>query len=171
MPGAARLIALVRANEEPLPELARQTLVELADMIEATQARIAAFDARLKQLRSADPPPDVRRGKTEVMRGQGYAMAGVDYFRIQTGSLNDHSIGGGLLNRPIPGPRSWVHYVLVDAIDETIGRVQSLGGKLLRLKAAVPKTAWYAVVEDPQGNIFAVYQHDATAMPMPEPEV
>jgi uncharacterized protein len=95
---------------------------------------------------------------------------GVDYFRIQTGPPGDHSIGGGLLNRPIPEPRSWVHYVLVDSIDQTIERVKSLGGKLLRAKAAVPKTAWYAVVEDPQGNIFAVYQHDATAMPALEPE-
>ena len=95
---------------------------------------------------------------------------GVEYFRIQTGPPEDHSIAGGLLNRPIPGPRSWVHYVRVDSIDQTIERVQSLGGKLLRPKAAVPKTAWYAVVEDPEGNIFAVYQHDATAMPMPVPE-
>jgi predicted enzyme related to lactoylglutathione lyase len=95
---------------------------------------------------------------------------GIDYFRIQTGPPETHGIAGGMLNRPIPGPRSWVHYVLVDSIDETIDRVQRLGGKLLRPKAAVPKTAWYAVVEDPEGNIFAVYQNDALAMPMPEPE-
>ena len=95
---------------------------------------------------------------------------GIDYFRIQTGPPGAPGIGGGLLNRPIPGPRSWVHYVLVDSIDQTIDRLQSLGGKVLRPKAAVPKVAWYAVVEDPQGNIFAVYQHDALAMPMPEPE-
>ena len=95
---------------------------------------------------------------------------GVDYFHIQTGPPEEHGIAGGLLNRPIPGPRSWVHYVLVDSLEETIDRVQSLGGKLLRPKTAVPKTAWYAVVEDPEGNIFAVYQHDALAMPMPEPE-
>jgi predicted enzyme related to lactoylglutathione lyase len=49
--------------------------------------------------------------------------------------------------------------------------VQSLGGKLVRPKTAVPKTAWYAVVEDPEGNIFAVYLHDPLAMPMPELEV
>jgi uncharacterized protein len=95
---------------------------------------------------------------------------GVDYFHIQTGPPEDHGIAGGLLNRPIPGPRSWVHYVLVDSIDQMIERVQTLGGKVLRPKLAVPKTAWYAVVEDPEGNIFAIYQHDALAMPMPVPE-
>jgi predicted enzyme related to lactoylglutathione lyase len=45
-----------------------------------------------------------------------------------------------------------------------------LGGTLVRAKAAVPKTAWYAVVADPEGNIFAVWQADPTAMPSPEPE-
>jgi predicted enzyme related to lactoylglutathione lyase len=95
---------------------------------------------------------------------------GIDYFRIQTDSEKGNGIAGGLLNRPIQGPRSWVHYVLVDSIDQTIERIQALGGKLLRPKTAVPKTAWYAVVEDPEGNIFAVYQHDALAMPMPVPE-
>ncbi len=96
---------------------------------------------------------------------------GIDYFRIQTGTDESHGIAGGMLYRPIEGPRSWVHYVLVDSIDKTIEQVENLGGKLLRPKAAVPKTAWYAVVQDPEGNIFAVYQHDPLAFPVPEPEI
>jgi len=48
--------------------------------------------------------------------------------------------------------------------------VQRLGGTLLRPKTAVPKTAWYAVVADPEGNIFAVWQADANAMPAPLPD-
>lgn len=85
--GAARLIALVRANEEPLPELARRTLVELADMIEATQARITIFDARLKQLAAADEAS--RRlmkvpGIGPVAAGTIRALAG-DVTRFRTG--------------------------------------------------------------------------------------
>ena len=45
-----------------------------------------------------------------------------------------------------------------------------LGGSVVRPKAAVPKAAWYAVVADPQGNIFAIWQADPLAMPLPEPE-
>ncbi len=97
-------------------------------------------------------------------------VAGVDYFRIQTGASDGRSIGGGLLSRPIEGPRSWVHYVSVDSIDQTIDKLQKMGGRVVREKTAVPKTAWCAVVEDPQGNIFAIYQTDPTAMPMPEPD-
>lgn len=97
-------------------------------------------------------------------------VPGVDYFRIQTAASAGHSIGGGLLLRPIEGPRSWVHYVLVDSIDLTIDKLQKMGGKIVREKAAVPKTAWYALAEDPQGNIFAIYQTDTTAFPPPEPD-
>ena len=95
----------------------------------------------------------------------------VDYFRIRTGSGDDKSVKGGLLHRLIPAPRSWVHYVDVEAIDEAVEHVVALGGKVVRPKAAVPKTAWYAIVEDPEGNIFGIYQPDATAFPLPEPDI
>lgn len=96
-------------------------------------------------------------------------VPGIDYWRIQTGTEDGGNIGGGLLCRPIPGPRAWVHYVHVTALDETIAEVQQLGGAVLRPKTAVARTAWYAVVADPEGNIFALWQADPTAFPTPEP--
>jgi predicted enzyme related to lactoylglutathione lyase len=103
--------------------------------------------------------------------GWGFEKAaGIDYFHIQTGTPEAEGIRGGLMKRPIPGPRSWVHYVSVNSIDKTIDRIQSMGGKVVREKAAVPKAAWYAIVEDPEGNIFAIYQNDPTAFPAPEPD-
>jgi predicted enzyme related to lactoylglutathione lyase len=96
---------------------------------------------------------------------------GIDYFQIQTGTAEGgEGIRGGMLHRPIPGPRSWVHYVSVESIDDAIELVQRLGGKLVRPKAAVPKVAWYAVVEDPEGNIFAMWEPDPLAFPPLEPE-
>lgn len=95
---------------------------------------------------------------------------GIDYWRIQTGSAGSGGYSGGLTYRPIPGPRSWVHYVNVESLDEAVTQVQRLGGSVVRPKTAVPKIAWYAVVTDPEGNIFAVCQADPTAMPPPEPE-
>jgi hypothetical protein len=93
---------------------------------------------------------------------------GTDYFMIQTAPTGEGGIRGGLTYRPIPGPRSWVHYVSVEALDEAIEAVQRLGGTLLRPKTAVPKTAWYAVVADPEGNIFALWQRDPNAFPLPD---
>jgi predicted enzyme related to lactoylglutathione lyase len=119
----------------------------------------------------AEEPTKLAEFYKDLFEWQIEKAPGIDYFRIQTGPTEDEAIRGGILRRPIPGPRSWVHYVSVESLDETVERVQKLGGKLLRAKAAVPKIAWYAVVEDPEGNIFAIWQADATAFPPLEPEI
>lgn len=97
-------------------------------------------------------------------------VPGIEYWRVQTGAVGGKGISGGLTYRPIPGPRSWVHYVYVASLDEAVAEVERMGGRVLRPKTAVPKTAWYAVVADPEGNIFAVWQADPTAFPLPEPD-
>ena len=81
---------------------------------------------------------------------------GIDYWRIQTEPSHTNSFNGGLTYRPIPEPRSWVHYVNVESLDAAIEQLQRLGGSVLRPKTAVPKTAWYAVVQDPEGNILLI---------------
>jgi predicted enzyme related to lactoylglutathione lyase len=96
---------------------------------------------------------------------------GVDYFHIQTGPAGGNSLRGGLTYRALPQPRSWVHYVSVKSLDDAIERLLTLGGKIVREKTAVPKTAWYAIVEDPQGNIFGMWEADPKAFPPLEPEV
>ena len=106
-----------------------------------------------------------------VLFGWRLAKApGIDYWWIQTEPGHTNEFNGRLMHRPIPEPRRWAHYVNVDSLDEAIARVQQLGGSVLRLKTPVPKTGWYAVLADPEGNIFAVWQADPTAFPPPEPE-
>ena len=61
---------------------------------------------------------------------------GIDYWRIQTAPGEAKGIGGGLLFRPIPGPRSWVHYLHVESLDQTVERIVELGGAVVRPKAA-----------------------------------
>jgi hypothetical protein len=97
-------------------------------------------------------------------------VAGVDYWRVQTGFTEANGLHGGLTFRPNPELRSWLLYVNVPVLDDVLARLKELGGKVLRPKAAVPKTAWYALVADPQGNSFGVWQHDPTAFPPPEPD-
>ena len=118
----------------------------------------------------AEDPASLAQFYRQLFGWQIDKARAVDYYHIQTGQAEAKDICGGLLYRPIPGPRSWVHYVSVESIDKIVELIESLGGKILRGKTAVPKTAWYAVVEDPQGNIFAVWQADAKAFPPLEPE-
>jgi predicted enzyme related to lactoylglutathione lyase len=95
---------------------------------------------------------------------------GVDYWRIQTEPERTNSFNGGLTYRPIPEPRSWVNYVNVESLDASLEHVTSLGGEVLRPKTAVPKTGWYAIVQDPEGNVFAIWQPDPNAFPPLEPD-
>ena len=97
-------------------------------------------------------------------------VPGIDYHTIQTGANGAPHLRGGLQRRPIDEPRSWVHYVSVASIDDAVAQVERLGGKVVRPKTAVPQTAWYAVVEVPEGNIFAVWQADPAAYPPPLPD-
>jgi len=48
---------------------------------------------------------------------------GIDYYMIQTAPTDARGISGGLTYRPIPEPRSWVHYVSVESLDQTIESV------------------------------------------------
>ena len=95
---------------------------------------------------------------------------GTDYWRIQPGSNSEGGCSGGLTYRPIPGLRSWVHYVNVPSIDDAMTQVEALGGVVLRPKTAVLKTGWYAMAADPEGNIFAIWQADAAASSTVEQE-
>jgi predicted enzyme related to lactoylglutathione lyase len=105
-----------------------------------------------------------------VLGWQVDKVPGIDYWRIDTATGVVKGIDGGLMFRPIQGPRRWVHYLHVRSLEQTIERILELGGTVVRPKAAVPKTAWFAVVADPKGNIFAIWQVDPLAMPQPEPE-
>ncbi len=51
----------------------------------------------------------------------------------------------------------------VESVDATIEAARKLGATLMQGKAAVPKEGWYAILADPQGNPFAVWQPDAEA--------
>ena len=88
-----------------------------------------------------------------------------DYWRIDTGA---HAFVGGLTYRPVGGARSWVHYVHVASLDDAVADAERLGAVVLRPRTAVPNTAWYAVLADPEGNIFAIYQRDLAAFGPPE---
>ena len=95
---------------------------------------------------------------------------GVDYWRIETGASPGRGIAGGLTYRPIAGTRGWMHYVHVASLDDTVAAAERLGGDCAAAEDRRAKAAWYAVLTDPEGNIFAIWQPDANAMPLPEPE-
>ncbi|MGO4402772.1 VOC family protein [Bosea sp. RAF48] len=97
-------------------------------------------------------------------------VEGLDYWRIHLDPADIDSVGGGLTYQPKADPKGWLQFVNVESIDDSLALAEQMGAKVVRPKTAVPRTAWVAVLADPSGNMFAVWQPDAKAFPMPEPD-
>lgn len=97
-------------------------------------------------------------------------LEGLRYWRMHLDPEEPESVGGGLTYRPKADPKGWLQFVDVESIDESIALAETMGARVMRPKTAVPRTAWVAVLADPSGNMFAIWQPDAHAFPMPEPD-
>lgn len=66
---------------------------------------------------------------------------------------------GGIYNKPaeMPGPPSWLLYVLVDDVNASVPRITEAGGTLLNGPMEVPGGDLIAQFLDPQGAAFAIH--------------
>lgn len=65
--------------------------------------------------------------------------------------------GGGLAPRSegFTQPRSTVE---VDSIEETLAKVEQIGGSVLMGKTPISETSWWAIFADPDGNQIGLYE-------------
>ncbi|MFL0409972.1 VOC family protein [Microbacterium paludicola] len=71
---------------------------------------------------------------------------------------NPNKISGGALTPREDGftqPRSIVE---VDSIDDTLAKVTANGGKVLKEREAISETSWWALFEDPDGNVLGLFE-------------
>jgi predicted enzyme related to lactoylglutathione lyase len=98
-------------------------------------------------------------------------MPGMDYHYVKTVDTDAEgmptqpgSINGGLIVRPAgfddPG---WINYVNVESLDPAVKRAQDLGATVMKPRAPVPGMGWFAMLVDPQGNSFALWERDEKA--------
>ncbi|RPI54311.1 MAG: VOC family protein [Acidobacteria bacterium] len=97
-------------------------------------------------------------------------VPGMDYRMVKTveadaqGMATQPGINGGLMKRPAGfDARAPVNYVNVDSLDAAVKRAQDLGATVTKGRAAVPGMGWFAMLMDPQGNHFAMWEQDANA--------
>lgn len=98
------------------------------------------------------------------------AMPGMDYHYVRTtdtdakGVPTQPGINGGLVVRPAGyEDRGWINYINVDALDTAVKRAQDLGAKVMKPRSAVTGMGWFAMLTDPQGNSFAMWERDPNA--------
>jgi hypothetical protein len=54
-------------------------------------------------------------------------------------------------------PPSWLSYIGTANVDDTARKAESLGGKVIKSPAPVPDGGRFAILQDPQGAVFAIY--------------
>lgn len=115
-----------------------------------------------------DEPEELAGLYRELFGWQIEQAPGVDYWRI--GSADGSQSIGGLARRPPFDLKGWLAYFQVASVVEAIAIVERHGGRVLKERTAVPRTAWYAVLADQAGNAFAVWEPDPLAFPPFEAE-
>jgi predicted enzyme related to lactoylglutathione lyase len=78
---------------------------------------------------------------------------GADYWVINPGS----ELSGGIMRKGHPEQRP-LNYVCVESLDAHIKKAQDLGAQLAVPRTEVPDMGWSAVLFDPQGNPFALFE-------------
>jgi predicted enzyme related to lactoylglutathione lyase len=119
----------------------------------------------------ADDTASLSKFYTALFDWQLQPMPGMDYTLVKTVQTDDKGmptqtggINGGLLKRPAGyNTRAWVNYVNVESLDASLARAQELGAKVTKGRSPVPGMGWFAMLTDPQGNDFALWQTDAAA--------
>jgi uncharacterized protein len=74
--------------------------------------------------------------------------------------LDDKSIGGMMKIQPEMGPMppNWTPYVMVENADAVAEKAKSLGGQVHVGPQDIPNMGRFAILGDPQGATFAIYQ-------------
>jgi predicted enzyme related to lactoylglutathione lyase len=112
----------------------------------------------------ADNPEKLKAFYSKVFNWLIYRCPGpVEYYMIETVPVDEKGapvrpgVNGGMHKKDQPEQKP-VNYILVDNIDESIQRINDLGGTITQPKEQVPGVGWMAQAIDPEGNPFAMLQ-------------
>ncbi len=55
-------------------------------------------------------------------------------------------------------PPQWIVYIMVTALDDKLGDVEALGGKIIKPITSMGASGRYAIIEDPAGAVCALFE-------------
>jgi predicted enzyme related to lactoylglutathione lyase len=85
----------------------------------------------------------------------------VEYWLVNTGPESEPGIHGAIARRdPREGTRNTVS---VASADETLRKLEEIGGKALGPKMLIPGVGYHALCQDPDGNVFGIMEPDPSA--------
>ena len=116
------------------------------------------------------PADDVERSRKFYSDLFGWKMekwpgmeSGMEYWIINTtDNEGSKAIGGGMMKRQNP-QQGITNFIDVTSVDEYSAKVQSLGGKIVAPKQAVPTMGYFAVCLDTENNTFGIWETNQNA--------
>ena len=84
-----------------------------------------------------------------------------DYWHIDTNG-GDDTPDGGLMARKHP-KQPITNYVNVESVTKFMAKVDKLGGKICKPKTAVPQMGYFAICQDTEDNMFALWEKNENA--------
>ncbi len=112
------------------------------------------------------PADDVGRARTFYSKLFGWKLnkfpMPMEYWHIDTGGP-DAAPDGGLMKRQGPEQQGITSYISVPSVDKSVAKVEQLGGRVCRPKTAVPEMGYFAICQDTENNVFALWEMSGNA--------
>lgn len=86
----------------------------------------------------------------------------MSYWLVRTGADDRPGINGGLLQR-MGQEQTPMVVAGVESVDASSAQIARAGGVNVVPKMAIPGVGWCAYFKDTEGNIFGIYEDDASA--------
>jgi uncharacterized protein len=84
------------------------------------------------------------------------------YLLATTGDKDEVGIDGAIMDRT-DHKQAVINTISVDKWEKGAEAVKNAGGKVLQEKTAVPGQGYFAYCKDTEGNVFGIFEPDATA--------
>jgi uncharacterized protein len=84
-------------------------------------------------------------------------MGPMDYWLISHKDADENETMGGMYKKTM-GETGFLNHFSVVNIDQSLAKATNLGAKVVKGKEEVPNIGWFAILQDPDNNTFALFQ-------------
>jgi uncharacterized protein len=114
---------------------------------------------------TADSPERAKKFYEQVFGWKIASAPGMDYHMVMTGEVDENRmhkekgvINGGMMKR-MPEIRNPVITIAVASIDESLKKLSTMGGKVVKGKSKVGDMGHSAYFRDTEGNILGLWEN------------
>ncbi|MBV1861217.1 MAG: VOC family protein [Nannocystaceae bacterium] len=96
-------------------------------------------------------------------------MPGGSY--VMVANAKGEPIGGMVKSQDKSAPDSWIGYVTVTSVKPAVAKAAKLGANIVVDFTEIPGMGAFAILTDPRGGLFGIWQDAASTKPVPKKKV